>query len=123
MKKTDRFEIQRGVRQGDTISPKLFTTLLEYMFKNIDLEGLGINIDEKNPNHLRFADDIVLISDCLGKAEKMLSKLTSTSQKVGLKINATKTEFMTNLVSSQNFLIRGKRSPKRHPIKIYDKRS
>ena len=106
--KTDRFERQREVRQGDTISPKLFTTLLEYMFKNIELEGLGINIDGKDLNHRRFADDIVLISDCLGKAEKMLSKLTSASHKVGLKINATKTEFMTNLVPSQNFLVRGK---------------
>ena len=61
--KTDRFERQREVRQGDTISPKLFTTLLEYMFKNIELEGLGINIDEKDLNHLRFAKDISLILD------------------------------------------------------------
>ena len=106
--KTDKFRIQRGVRQGDTISPKLFTTLLQYMFKNIDLEGLGINIDGKDLNHLRFADDIVLISDCLGKAEEMRLKLTSASHKVGLKINTTKTEFMTNLVPSQNLLLQGK---------------
>ena len=58
--KTDRFERQREVRQGDTISPKLFTTLLEYMFKNIDLEELGININGKDLNYLRFADDIIL---------------------------------------------------------------
>lgn len=106
--KTEKFKIQRGVRQGDTISPKLFTTLLEYMFKNIELEGLGINIDGKDLNHLRFADDIILISDCLGKAEEMLSKLTSASHKVGLKINPTKTEFMTNLVPSRNLLVQGK---------------
>lgn len=35
---TDKFKIERGDRQGDTIPPKSFTTLLECMFKNIEIE-------------------------------------------------------------------------------------
>lgn len=54
------FDIKRGVRQGDVISPKLFTTLLEYMFKQTNFSDMGINIDGEKLNHLRFADDILI---------------------------------------------------------------
>ena len=43
------------------------------MFNNIEMESLGINIDEKDLNCLR------LILDCLVKAEKMLIKVTHTN--------------------------------------------
>lgn len=105
---TDRFRIERGVRQGDTISPKLFTTVLEYMFKKIELDNRGINVNGETLSHLRFADDIVLISDRLDEANKMVSELSVASQKVGLKINIAKTQFMTNLVPSCNLMLEGK---------------
>lgn len=102
---TSKFRIERGVRQGDTISPKLFNNLLEYMFKKINWDDLGINIDGENLNHLRFADDIVLISDRLDKAMRMLESLQTASRRVGLKINTSKTQFMTNLVVSNSITL------------------
>lgn len=105
---TNRFKIEKGVRQGDTISPKLFTTLMECMFKNIKLDNKGISVDGEKLHHLRFADDIVLISDRLDEANEMLLDLSAASQKVGLKINITKTQFMTNLVPSCNLILEGK---------------
>lgn len=44
----------------EIISSKLFTTLVEYMFKKIEMEDMRININGEMLNHLRFADDIVL---------------------------------------------------------------
>ena len=81
---TKKFRIERGVRQGDVISPKLFTAVLQYMFKKMNIEdNMGININEEDLNHLRFADDIVIISDCINKARKMLERLHQISGRIG----------------------------------------
>ena len=90
-----QFEIRKGVRQGDTISPKLFTSCLE-IFHGINWSGKGINIDGEHLHHLKFADDIVLISTNTKEAEIMLNDLHSESRKYGLKINRTKTKLMIN---------------------------
>jgi len=90
-------------RLVDTISPKLFTALLEYRYVQKNrLAKHGGKYKWRRPNHLRFADDIVLISDSVDKARKILEHLHRTSSTVGLKINTSKTQFITNLVVSDN---------------------
>ncbi|GBP20272.1 Retrovirus-related Pol polyprotein from type-2 retrotransposable element R2DM; Endonuclease [Eumeta japonica] len=55
--------IKRGVRQGDHLSPKLFSAVLENIFRNLNWEGFGMNINGSRLNHLRFADDLVLFEE------------------------------------------------------------
>ena len=43
---SEPFAIGRGGRQGDPISPKLFTAVIEELLKKADLDK-GINIDGK----------------------------------------------------------------------------
>ncbi|GFN83282.1 endonuclease-reverse transcriptase, partial [Plakobranchus ocellatus] len=64
---SEAFETQRGVRQGDPISPKLFITVIEQVFKETDLK-YGINIAGENLRDLKFADDVAL---CIEKEEEM----------------------------------------------------
>ena len=45
---SEEINILRGVRQGDPISPKLFTAAIQEVFKNSELEPRGINIDGEN---------------------------------------------------------------------------
>ena len=62
-RESDKINLQRGVRQGDNISPKLFTACLQDAIINkINWEGKGINIDGELLSHLIFADDIVLVA-------------------------------------------------------------
>ena len=47
-------------------------------------------------NHLRFADDIVVIEKSLVKIEAMLWEFAEASMKCGLKMNMSKTKVVMN---------------------------
>ena len=63
--KTERvgeyFMIKRRVRQGDPMSPKLFSAVLEQVFRCFDWNKYRLNVNGVQLNHLRFADDLILI--------------------------------------------------------------
>lgn len=92
----NEFPIKRGVRQGDPISPKLFSAVLEMIFRNLNWTKNGLNINGENLNHLRFADDLILFSEDAGTLGLMLQQLSNESAKAGLTMNPTKTKIMTN---------------------------
>ncbi|XP_063635113.1 uncharacterized protein LOC134805838 [Cydia splendana] len=93
---TRAIPLRRGVRQGDVISPKLFTAVMEDAFKLLEWEGLGININGEYITHLRFADDIVVMAKSMEELSMMLDDLNRVSQRVGLKMNMDKTKLMSN---------------------------
>ena len=55
-------KIARGVRQGDPISPKLFTCTMESIFQKADLSCRGLRVDGEQISDLRFADDVALLT-------------------------------------------------------------
>jgi Reverse transcriptase (RNA-dependent DNA polymerase) len=93
--RTNQINIKRGVRQGDSISPKLFTLVLEDIFKKLNWQAKGIKIDGSFLNHLRFADDIVLCSSDFHELVEMTRELNHASKQVGLKMNIQKTKIMS----------------------------
>lgn len=99
-KKGEYFPINRGVRQGDPMSPVIFSAVLEQIFRTLNWDNLGMRINGSYLNNLRFADDIVLISDSSESLEQMLVELNRESNRVGLELNKAKTKVMTN--SSKN---------------------
>ncbi len=80
---TEKFKIGRGVRQGDGVSPKLFTTILESVFKKLDWSGMRMKINGKFLNHIRCADDILLIATDLNQLQTLMSQLNDESSKLG----------------------------------------
>ena len=96
-RESDKINLQRGVRQGDNISPKLFTACLQDAIINkINWEGKGINIDGEHLSHLIFADDIVLVAKSPQELESMLTDIHLASKPVGLSMNLSKTKVMLN---------------------------
>jgi hypothetical protein len=96
------FKIKRGIRQGDPLSPKCFTSALETILETLD-NSKGLKISENLfLNQLSFADDIVLISDTLEKIYEMIEELDSKASKIGLEISFEKTKILTNIETTQN---------------------
>ena len=103
--------INRGARQGDPISPTIFSAVLEHALRNLnwqkhDLDTnplrqlRGIRINGRQLHHLRFADDIVIFSKSLAEASSSLNELDTVGRAVGLEINLKKTQYMSNFVPS-----------------------
>ena len=97
-RESDKINLQRGVRQGDNISPKLFTACLQDAIINkINWEGKGINIYGEHLSHLIFADYIiVLIAKSPEELESMLTDIHLANKQVGLSMNLSKTKVMLN---------------------------
>ncbi|VDP61131.1 unnamed protein product, partial [Heligmosomoides polygyrus] len=57
---------------------------------------MGVKVDGRQLHHLRFADDIVLITPTIIQAERMLADFDRVCGNVGLQLNLTKTMFMRN---------------------------
>ena len=64
--------------------------------RNAGLEEIqaGINIDGRNINHLRYADDTTLMAESEEELKSFLMK--EKSEKVGLKLNVQKTKIMAS---------------------------
>ena len=85
------FHLERGVRQGDSISPKLFISWLQSIFCKLNWQEkkYGLCIGEEHLTNLRFADNIVLIAKST-ELQQMMNDLTRESSRVGLNVNKTK---------------------------------
>ena len=70
--------------------------MLQEIFKKLNWEEKGIKIDGEFINHLRFADDIVLLASTFEELQEMLQELNKESKRVGLKMNLSKTKTMSN---------------------------
>ena len=66
---SEEFSVHRGVRQGDPLSPKLITAVMEEVFTKADISE-GVNVDGENLTKLRFADDVALFNETTRLMEK-----------------------------------------------------
>ena len=87
------FKIGKGVHQGCILSPWLYA---KYIMRNARLDDsqAGINIDRRNINNLRYADDVTLMAESDKELKSLLMKVKEESEKVGLKLNIQKTKIM-----------------------------
>ena len=78
---SEKFRLQRGVRQGDNISPRLFTSCLQdAIIGKIHWKDRGIKIDGEYLSHLIFANHIVLIAELTSELQKMLQDIHENQQ-------------------------------------------
>ena len=102
---SEEIKILKGVRQGDPLSPKLFTATIQDAFRKRELEERGLNIDGENLSELRFADDIALITTTVRNMEEQVNMINDESKKIGLKIHRGKTKYMTNFNTNKKIIV------------------
>ncbi len=92
--KGDNFKVERGVRQGDLLSPNLFNAVLEEVFGKLGWEGRGLRINGEHLNNLLFADDVVLIGRSREEIESFGTELAEKSRLVGLEVDWNETRIL-----------------------------
>ena len=90
---SDAFNIERGVRQGCVLSPKLFNLYTEPIFRVLE-ELPGLSVGGKNINNFRYADDTALVADSEEKLQKIVNKVKEQSENLGLYMNMSETKTM-----------------------------
>ena len=89
---TDWFQIRKGEHQSCILLPCLFNLYAEYIMKNAGLDEAqaGIKIAGRNINNLRYADDVILMTESQEELKSLLMKVKEESEKAGLKLNILK---------------------------------
>ena len=93
---SDYFTLERGVRQGDPLSPYLFLLAIETLAisicKNPEIEGIKIGKNETKL--LQYADDTTAVLSNLNSANVLFQQLNLFKNLCGLEVNSSKTEGM-----------------------------
>ena len=80
------------------MSPCLFNLYAEYIIRNAGLDEAqaGINIARRNISNLIYADDTTLMKESEEGLKSLLIKMKEESEKIGLKLNISKTSIMAS---------------------------
>ena len=79
------------------MSPCLFNLCAEYITRNAGLDEaqVGIKIARRNISNLRYTDDATLMAE-IEELKNLLVKVNEEREKVGLKLNISKTKIMAS---------------------------
>jgi hypothetical protein len=89
--RTDVFNTNNGLRQGDALSTTLFNVVLEAALLKIDLRG---NIRTDTKLLCAYADDVVIIARTQKVLKETFITLQKEAEELGLLINTNKTKYM-----------------------------
>ena len=82
---TTEFPVTIGLYQGSALSPYLFALIMD---------GLTAHIQEKVPQCMLFADDIVLVNESRNGVNAKLQRWWEALESKGFKLSRTNTEYM-----------------------------
>ena len=126
--KTNKMYINKGVRQGCSLSPMLLAIYISDLGKTLLLQKSGFQIGNVNINSLFFADNIILVTISRDLMDKLLTLLVSEGHKIDMTISNKKSQVITHdnqphLIlqdeEGNNILLRAVKSYKYLGLEVY----
>ena len=112
-KLTNCFNHEKGVKQGDPLSPTLFNLYINDLFQDLEENKVGtvtLN-DSDSINALMYADDLILLSTSKKGLQNSIDILEKYSKRWKLEANLKKTKCLTfskgNIKEKAQFIIYG----------------
>ena len=98
----NQHKIQRGIIQGDSLSPMLFCLVMNNVSKDLNQNcpKLTVRIDEPKEieiNHLLYMDDIKLFAKDQTSLKKLTQRCKQQLEKIGLSLNREKSKANTKI--------------------------
>lgn len=90
---TNAIGVNKGVRQGDSLSPLLFIMVMEEIIKETKTQK-GYKMGSKEIKMVCYADDVILVTECEDDLQRMLHQFNTSCQNYGFKISTLKTKSM-----------------------------
>ena len=81
---TDWLKIEKGLRQGCMLSPRLFNLYTEHIMRNAGLDELqaGIKASGRNLNNVRYGDDTTLMAESEEELKSLLMRVKEESERL-----------------------------------------
>ena len=74
------FNIEKGIKKGGPLSSLIFIAAFEGVFRKVQWEGKGVDVNGEFLNHLRFADDVVVTAKKKDELKNILEELNSAKR-------------------------------------------
>lgn len=101
MGRNETVQVNRGVRQGDPLSPMLFNLVMEQVIKTLNVD-VGYQIGEVKVSGIAYADDVILTAQSAVGLQGNLNRFVDGLSKFSMNINTNKSGVLSIVPSRRD---------------------